>query len=302
MNPEITGVEIRQNGEHLHDINARIDTIYSVDGFTYLQAAMTLLHIAADSNVLPAEIVIDYSENPQHGGFDWQRNLTVNGKTILQTYQDGERYWRGTSVNPIGNEEEVTAAVQDIVYRTKENIRGAQIEALEDAAHLIATEFHEDWRMSSHGIYDEDGELIGFTPRVKCLVERENKQCWVNEDQLSEDERILFSQDIANTEYDDLDPHWQADNLAAAHAVVELMVVRKAYFGEEIDLSNSQHYHWVGTSIHDAWLSRNEWAYNDPELGVPFDQLSPEEAAKDIRQMEIALEMLGYKSLETSEA
>jgi len=54
-----------------------------------------------------------------------------------------------------------------------------------------------------------------------------------------------------------------------------------------IDLSDEATRVEAGGIVHDAWLSRNEWAKGG-ELDVPFDQLIPEEQAKDISQIEVA--------------
>ena len=45
----------------------------------------------------------------------------------------------------------------------------------------------------------------------------------------------------------------------------------------------------IGRVIHDAWLSRNEWAKGG-ELDVPFTQLSAEEQDKDLAQYSLGLE------------
>jgi hypothetical protein len=54
-----------------------------------------------------------------------------------------------------------------------------------------------------------------------------------------------------------------------------------------IDLTNPEQRNAVGVRIHNAWLSRNEWAKGG-NLDVPFDQLPPDERAKDLDQVVMA--------------
>ena len=142
----------------------------------------------------------------------------------------------------------------------------ASLEAVEAATRTLATEFHEDWRKTR---LQEDGS---FEPRVKSTSD----SAWVEAhgtDQV----------DIANTSYDDLPSDWQAENKAAAEVVVGVMIEHNG----NIDLSNEEVRNQVGDTIHDAWLSRNEWAKGG-ELDVPFADLPADEQAKDISQIEVA--------------
>lgn len=142
----------------------------------------------------------------------------------------------------------------------------ASPEAVEAAVHTLASEFHEDWRKTR---MDESG---AFEPRVKTTSD----SAWIEAhgtDQV----------DIANTKYGDLPADWQTENKAAAEVVVNILIERNA----NIDLSNEDVRNQTGAEVHDAWLSRNDWAKGG-ELDVPFVQLTPEEQAKDIAQIEIA--------------
>ena len=59
-----------------------------------------------------------------------------------------------------------------------------------------------------------------------------------------------------------------------------------------ISLEDHEQRSSVGSIIHAAWMSRNEWAKGG-ELDVPFDQLPPAEQAKDINQVVIAQQVFG---------
>lgn len=89
--------------------------------------------------------------------------------------------------------------------------------------------------------------------------------------------------DIANTVYGELPEDWQAENKAAAEVVVDVMSEANG----QVDLTDETQRGYVGSKIHDAWLSRNEWARGG-ELDVPFAQLPPAEQAKDLDQMVVA--------------
>lgn len=58
-----------------------------------------------------------------------------------------------------------------------------------------------------------------------------------------------------------------------------------------IDLSDTETAVSVGEEIHQAWLSRNEWAKGG-ELGVSFLDSPPVEQDKDLAQVRTALEVL----------
>lgn len=139
-------------------------------------------------------------------------------------------------------------------------------EAIETAVQVLASEFHEDWRKTRQ---QEDGT---YEPRVKSTVD----DVWAEAHGTSQ-------VDIANTPYTELPEDWQAENKAAAAVIVDVL---SAHDGK-VDLSDEATRIEVGAAIHNAWLARNEWAKGG-ELDVPFEQLSPEEQAKDIAQVEVA--------------
>jgi hypothetical protein len=142
----------------------------------------------------------------------------------------------------------------------------AEQDPKKEAVAALASALHEDWRKTR---LQEDGT---FEPRVKGTKD----EAWITAhgtDQV----------DIANTTFPELPSDWQAENQAAAEVVVDVL-------GEAngtVDLADEAQRDYVGGKIHDAWLSRNDWAAGG-ELDVPFAQLPQAEQAKDLDQMVIA--------------
>lgn len=145
----------------------------------------------------------------------------------------------------------------------------ASLEAVQEAVDTLGSAFHEDWRKTRL-----DEATGTFEPRIK----ETNDTAWI---EVNGTDQV----DIANSTYDQLPDDWKAENKAAAEVVVGVMVDRDG----AIDLSDESTRVEVGGIVHDAWLARpnNKWAKGG-ELDVPFDQLSPEEQAKDISQVEVA--------------
>lgn len=147
------------------------------------------------------------------------------------------------------------------------------LEAIEVAVNTLASVFHEEWRKTR---LQEDGS---YEERVKPTSDAS----WIEAhgtDQV----------DIANTEYSDLPADWQSENKDAATVVVDIIASRNG----NIDLSDESTRNEVGATIHDAWLSRNEWAKGG-ELDVPFIELSAVEQAKDIDQVRAAQQVFGIE-------
>lgn len=120
--------------------------------------------------------------------------------------------------------------------------------------------------------------------------------------------------DIANTSYDELPEDWKGENKAAAEVIVGILERE----GGNVDLSDQATYDNIGSEIHEAWASRNEWqkdevikdgsgvsVLNDEgeevKYGDPFTKLPRIEKEKDITQMRTAKKvfMLG-ESLEAA--
>ncbi len=161
-------------------------------------------------------------------------------------------------------------------------IKGQQLEVVDAASTAIASELHDQWRNENQAPHEVDGKIV-YEPRVKVLAEVDGAQKWFNDGKVPEGATEIKRQDIANTSYDQLDEHWKTDNKAAADVVVGLLVDRNG----KIDLSDPATRSEVGGIVHDAWLSRNPWE-QDGALGVPFDQLTETEQAKDLAQVETA--------------
>lgn len=147
----------------------------------------------------------------------------------------------------------------------------AEQDPKQEAVAALAGAFHEDWRKTR---LQEDGS---YEPRIKATKD----EAWIAA-------RGTDQVDIANSTYGELPSDWQAENKAAAEVVVDVLDEANG----SVDLSNEEHRVYVGSKIHDAWLSRNEWAAGG-ELDVPFTQLPPAEQAKDIDQMVVAQQVFG---------
>lgn len=151
------------------------------------------------------------------------------------------------------------------IFRRSAEKSGQQTAA---AIERVASALHNDWRQSR--LQDD----LSYEPRVKTTKD----EAWIashGTDQV----------DIANTDFAELPSDWQAENKAAATVVVGLLG-RGA-----IDLSAEDQRLQAGSVIHDAWLSRNDYARGG-ELDVPFGQLPPEEQAKDLAHVLIAQQVL----------
>lgn len=93
----------------------------------------------------------------------------------------------------------------------------------------------------------------------------------------------IFYIDIANSPFEQPSADWQEENYNAAKVVVDIFCYEEKNGELEINA--------VGNIIHNAWLSRNEWAKGG-ELDVPFEQLSKEEQDKDLQQYYTGRKML----------
>jgi hypothetical protein len=154
------------------------------------------------------------------------------------------------------------------ILKTPEQTESTQPspEAKAAAVAALASEFHEDWRKTR---LDADGN---YEPRVKSTKD----EAWIADHGTNQ-------VDIANSTYDELPSDWQAENGAAADVVVDVMNGADG----AIDLTDPDVRSEVGQKIHDAWLSRNEWAKGGT-LDVPFNDLPQDEQDKDIDQVVVA--------------
>lgn len=95
--------------------------------------------------------------------------------------------------------------------------------------------------------------------------------------------------DIANCSFDELSSNWQYENLEAARVAIGLVYDKT--IGEMITPEEAE---VLAATIHEEWLMRNDWVYNpeygNPELAVPYADLSQEEKDKDKAQIQPAVE------------
>ncbi|MES2631106.1 MAG: hypothetical protein V4611_04050 [Patescibacteria group bacterium] len=151
----------------------------------------------------------------------------------------------------------------------------------EEQAQALANVFHEVWlrtrnKRSNNGAIFANGER-------EAREKKTNDEDWIKASGKAE-----AMVDIANTGFVKLPEDWKAENSAAANVIVELI---KDFGGaDHIDLSDPEVYAKCGAKIHDRWLERNTYAKGG-ELDVPFEELSADEQAKDLEQLQIALEL-----------
>ena len=105
---------------------------------------------------------------------------------------------------------------------------------------------------------------------------------------MSESEAKAAVIDIANTSYDQYSEYWKEQNRGGAEFLISLVDQMGAEEILKYDFTSDQTARQIfGNLIHNNWLARNEWAKDDPVLGLPFDKLPQEEQQKDIDQVVI---------------
>ena len=127
-------------------------------------------------------------------------------------------------------------------------------------SYSLGSDLHETWRASrklANG---------NFEPRIKK-----------SEDETWNANHGTNQVDIANHSFEELPSNWQYENLQAAKVAID-MVFNKTIAGEKITPEEADQ---MASIIHNEWLKRNNWVFNpnygNPELAVPFEQLSIEE-------------------------
>lgn len=148
----------------------------------------------------------------------------------------------------------------------------ASTEAIDQAVADLGTAFHEDWRKTR---LNDDGS---FEPRVKTTSD----EAWIEANGTDQ-------VDIANTTYEGLPADWQAENKAAAEVIVGVFNERSG----NVDLTDPETREAVGEQVHEAWLSRNEWAKGG-DLDVPFADLPLDEQNKDLDQVIVAQSVFAH--------
>jgi len=168
------------------------------------------------------------------------------------------------------------------MFNRKESLPLREAEDKNKMTMETASSFHNDWRSPRK---QEDGS---YEPRDKALIRKDGKEKWVNKKDIGNYE-VLKEQDIANTDFKDLDPHWQKENLEAAKVAVDLVSSHEGEFDERfIEEASSK--------VHDEWLKRNDWVFNkdygNPVLAKPYRGLPEEEKDKDRAQIKKAIEVV----------
>lgn len=144
---------------------------------------------------------------------------------------------------------------------------------------MIGSRLHDAWRAPKQLL---DGT---FTPTWRGLNGEKNLRDVTPE--MAEEMGLPKSAviDIANSSFDQLNTHWQGENLAAGQFVAQFYPQLKK--NPEL-IHDEKFVHDAASQIHDAWGQRNPW---EALATVPFDDLDPVEQEKDIAHLEMLSQM-----------
>lgn len=136
----------------------------------------------------------------------------------------------------------------------------------------LASLLHDEWRESRK---KEDGT---YNPQVKVLVTTEDgKEKWFNADKVPPTAKELKRPDIANTDYENLDPYYQGENKISAEVAMGEVYKNRNVIN---DANREAFIEGASNVMHIKWLERNgSWA--PPEQKLPYAELSEEEKEKD---------------------
>lgn len=139
----------------------------------------------------------------------------------------------------------------------------------------VASSLHDNWREPRKnqvtGKYEPRWKPAGdalFEARYKTQLQPGETKDNVR---MTADGKIEI--DIANTDYENLTPKWQQENLASAEvAVFQLM---NYVNGEKIrgqELKEIDHYRLevISSLVHHFWLDRNQYAKEDAVMSLPY--------------------------------
>lgn len=192
-----------------------------------------------------------------------ERKKRIEGSSIKELYD------MRNSANGADHRGYDTGDTIEKVEKELEKKEGAR---KEEKTGELASLLHDEWRASRK---KEDGT---FNPQVKVLVATDDgKEKWFNADKVPPTAKELKRQDIANTDYENLDPYYQGENkISAEVAIGEVYKNRNA-----IDDYNREAFiEGASNVMHEKWLERNgSWA--PPEQKLPYAELSEEEKEKD---------------------
>ena len=155
-----------------------------------------------------------------------------------------------------------------IIEREKE----LELTEAEKKVEAFASQLHDEWRQPR---WKEESQ--SYDTRVKVLAKTEDgKDKWFDENKVPPTAQELKRQDIANTDYKNLDPHWQFENKSAAQDSMKILMDADEA-GKNFDEKFIED---ASAKLHEEWLSRNgSWA--PPEQNKPYPELSEEEKEKD---------------------
>lgn len=151
----------------------------------------------------------------------------------------------------------------------------------EALAYELASDLHEAWRAPRKR---EDGT---YEPRMKKSKDEE----W-NKTHRTDDV------DIANLSFEELPSNWQYENLEAAKVAIDQAFdeVMNRYGIDADDTVPSDLVDDMAAEVHEEWLSRNAWVYDEkygnPDQAKPYSELSWEEQEKDKDQIYSAIDMI----------
>lgn len=157
--------------------------------------------------------------------------------------------------------------------------------AKELLSYSMGSDLHEVWRA---GRKLEDGT---YEPRIKKTKDQAYIDAHGGNNEV----------DIANLSFAELPSDWQFENLEAAkvaiNQVYDVMMGDTPVTKEQIEAMSSV--------VHDEWLKRNSWVFNpqngNPDQAKPYQELSPEEKAKDRDQIKAAMtKVIKYREGEIS--
>ena len=146
--------------------------------------------------------------------------------------------------------------------------------AREEAIKTLGPSFHEKWAEKFREENPNDEDRFKPTTDKKWAKENEPEDGWGDEGP---------QVDILNTNFKDLPKDAQKENTNAAKAAVDSVEVA----GTEEEAAEA---------VHEAWMKRNRRKKKkNPELFVPYAELSQEEKDKDLYQVRAAAKALGKK-------
>lgn len=140
-------------------------------------------------------------------------------------------------------------------------------------SYSMGADLHEAWRETRK---TKDGS---YEPRMKKTKDQKYIDSHDGKNEV----------DIANLSFEELPSDWQFENLEAAkvaiNQVYDVVMNKSNITREQIEKMSSV--------VHDEWLKRNDWVYHpeygNPDQAKPYEELSPEEQAKDRVQIKEAM-------------